>query len=34
MNNGFFGGWTQGIREGSGIKNKILLTGKIIGHSF
>lgn len=30
----FFGGWTLGIKEGVGIKNKFILTGRIIIHSF
>ena len=30
----FFGGWNYGIKDGKGMKNKIILTGRIIKHSF
>ena len=30
----FFAGWTYGIKEGKDIKSKIILTCRIIKHSF
>ena len=30
----FFGGWTEGFKQGNSLKNKIILTGRVIKHSF